>query len=315
MSSTATGSRFGVLGLHPLASGVVTTAAGADPWAIPPLFAQLVDDTSLLQPRSVAPGVDAVVPRYLSARDGRYGGLVGQLVCPVSRLSSLVAELARSVPSRPVDLSLVVDTGLGAVPKALSTVFSRSSLLAARTVETAAPPDVDAVWLERVAEFVPEDVVAVVEPRRPVGGHPDGTAAWLDAVRRVADHGCAPKLRCGGPRMSDVPSVAEVEAFVRVVVQAGRGFTTLGLRHLVRVEDASGPGQHGILNLLVAVARALGGGDVRAALESTDGAGLAAEISGLSERAVKGVRELLSRCGADPEPIPAAHFAGLGLFA
>jgi hypothetical protein len=291
----------------------VTTAAGADPWAIPPLFAQLVDDTSLLQPKSVAPGVDAVVSRYLSARDGRYGGLVGQLVCPVSRLSALVAELARSVPSRPVEVSLVVDTGLGAVPKALSTVFSRSSLLTPRTVETAAPPDVDAIWLERVSEFVPEDVVAVVEPRRPTVAEPVGTGAWLDAVRRVAEHGCAPKLRCGGPRASDVPSIVDIEQFVAVVVETGRGFTTLGLRQVVRTDDGTAPAQHGILNLLVAVARAVAGGDMRAALESTDGAALATEISGLSERAVKGVRGLLSRCGADPEPVPAAQLAGLGL--
>jgi hypothetical protein len=298
---------------HPLASGTVTTAAGADPWAIPPLFAQLVDDTSLLQPRSVAPGVDAVVSRYLSARDGRYGGLVGQLVCPVSRLPALVQELARSVPSRPVDVSLVVDTGLGAVPKALSTVFSRSSLLTPRTVETAAPPDVDAVWLERVSEFVPEDVVAVVEPRRPAGTEPADISAWLGAVRRVAEHGCAPKLRCGGPRVSDVPSVAEVQEFLHVVVDTGRPFTTLGLRQVVR--DHDDPPRHGILNLLVGVARALSGGDVRAALESTDGAALAEELTGLSERAVKGVRGLLSRCGADPEPVPASQLAGLGLLA
>ncbi|WP_219416627.1 hypothetical protein [Pseudonocardia nigra] len=291
----------------------MTTAAGADPWAIPPLFAQLVDDTSLLQPRSAAPGVDVVVARYLSARDGRYGGLVGQLVCPVSRLSSLVAELARSVPSRPVEVSLVVDTGLGAVPKALSTVFSRSSLLTPRTIETAAPPDVDAVWLERVSEFVPEDVVAVVEPRRPAAAEPEDRDMWLDAVRRVAEHGCAPKLRCGGPRVSDVPSTADVEEFVRVVVDAGRGFTTLGLRQVVRTENGNGTAQHGILNLLVAVARALGDGDVRGAIESTDGAALAGEIGDLSERAVKGIRGLLSRCGADQEPVPATELVDLGL--
>jgi hypothetical protein len=292
----------------------VTTAAGADPWAIPPLFAQLVDDTSLLQPRSVAPGVDAVVARYLSARDGRYGGLVGQLVCPVSRLPALVQELARSVPSRPVDVSLVVDTGLGAVPKALSTVFSRSSLLTPRTVETAAPPDVDAVWLERVSEFVPEDVVAVVEPRRPAGTTAEDMSAWLAAVRCVAEHGCAPKLRCGGPRASDVPSVTEVEEFLRVVVDAGHPFTTLGLRQVVRNTDDDPP-RHGILNVLVGVARALAGDDVRGALESSDGAALAAEVGGLSERTVKGVRGLLSRCGVDPEPVPATQLAGLGLLA
>lgn len=291
------------------------TTAGADPLAIPPMFAHLVDDTSLLQPRAVAPAVDAVVARYLGARDGRYGGLVGHLVCPVSRLPALVAELARAAPSRPVEVALVVDTGLGAVPKALSTVLSRSGLLTPRTIETAAPPDVDAVWLERVAEFVPEDVVAVVEPLRPQGEDAAGTAAWLDAVRRVADNGCAPKLRCGGPRASDVPPVADVEAFVRVAVKAGRGFTTLGLREVVRTE---GSGQHGIVNLLVAVSRAMAGGDageVGDALRSTGGVALAREIVGMSEGSVTGVRGLLSRCGVDLEPVPAAQLAGLGLIA
>jgi hypothetical protein len=291
----------------------VTTVPGTESWAIPPLFAQLVDDTSLLQPRATAPGVDAVVSRYLGSRDGRYGGLVGQLVCPVSRLSAVVTELARSVPARPVDLSLVVDTGLGAVPKALSTVFSRSSLLTPRTIETAGPPDVDDVWLERVSEFVPEDVVAVVEPRRPQAGDGPGTEAWLAAVRRVADHGCAPKLRCGGPRPSDVPSVADVEQFLRVAVDAGRAFTALGIRDVVRPAD--GPFRHGFLNLVVAVARALTGGQVAAALEISDGSVLAAEIKELSDAEVKGVRGMLSRCGVDLEPVPAAQLAGHGLLA
>ncbi|MFB9386314.1 hypothetical protein ACFFTK_24450 [Pseudonocardia petroleophila] len=283
--------------------------AGTEPWSIPPLFAQLVDDTGLLGPRDTHP-VESVVARYLAARDGAFSGLVGQLACPVSRLPELVKELARSAPARPVDLSLVVDTGLGSVPKALSTVLSRPALLAPRTVETAAPPDVDGVWLDRVAEFVPEDVVAVVEPRRPAHDDPGATDAWLDAVRRVADQGHAPKLRCGGPRPTDAPSTDDVERFVRVVASTGRGFTTLGLHEAVRVESPSAR-RHGIVNLLVAVARALGGGDVAAALRSTDGGALAAEIGEWSDRAVSGVRGLLSRCGADPAP--GSALAGLGL--
>jgi hypothetical protein len=288
------------------------TEAGADAWAIPPLFSRLVDDTSLLVPRAGATGVDAVVARYLEARDGPHGELVGQLSCPVSRLPALVTELVRAAPARPVDLSLVVDTGLGAVPKALSTVFSRATLLAPRTIETAAPPDVDAVWLERVSEFVPEDVVAVVEPRRPHADEDGLTDAWMEAVRRVAEHGCAPKLRCGGPRPSDVPSVAQVERFLRTAVDSGREFSTLGLRRVVRSADST---QHGILNLLVGVARALYGGDVGDALRSDDTAALTAELGRLSPEAVSGVRGRLSRCGVDPGPLPAAELAGLGLLA
>jgi hypothetical protein len=254
--------------------------------------------------------MDTVVAHHLAARDGRLGDLVGQLVCPVSRLPQLVKELARSGPARPVDVSLVVDTGLGAVPKALSTVFSRSSLLTPRTIETAAPVDVDAVWLERVAEFVPDDVVAVVEPMRPVGADEAGTVAWLDAVRRVAGHGCTPKLRCGGPRLSDVPAVDEVERFVRVVVEAKGAFVALGLALVSRVDG--GP-RHGVLNLLVALGRACSGGDVAAALAATDGGALAQEALALSPAEVKEVRALLGRCGTEPDPAPATELAGLGL--
>lgn len=286
----------------------------ADAWPVPPLFARLVDDTSLLQPRGTAPGTADVVARFLAARDGRYGGLVGQLVCPVSRLAELVTELARAAPARPVDVSMVVDTGLGAVPKALSTVFSRSGLLTPRTIETAAPPDVDGVWLDRVAEFVPEEVVAVVEPRRPVAPDPDGTALWLRAVRRVADQGYVPKLRCGGTLASEVPSAEDVEEFVRVVAGTGRRFTTSGLRRAVRPGNGvAGAGQHGILNLVVAVARALSGGDVQDALASSDGEALAKETVRFSEQRALGVRGLLDRCGVDPEPLPAVELIGLGV--
>jgi hypothetical protein len=293
--------------------GFVTTA-GAASWPIPPLFTRLVDDTSLLRPRGAGPGVDAVVDRYLAARQGRLGEFVGQLVCPVSRLPALVAELVKATPAQPVDLSLVVDTGLGGVPKALSTVLSRSSLLTPRTVETAAPPDVDAIWLERVAEFVPEDVVAVVEPRRPTDDDPKSTLVWLDAVRRVAEHGCAPKLRAGGVRASDVPPAADIEDFLKVVVATGRGFTVFGLRRVVRAESA-GLVQHGLLNLLVAVARAVSGSDVQGALLGTDGAELAGELRQLSVHHVDRVRGLLARCGADPEPAPLDQLADLGLLA
>lgn len=297
----------------------VPSGSSADPWPVRPLLATLVDDTSLLQPRATAPGVDAVVSRYLSARDGHYGGLVGRLVCPASQLPAVVTELARSSPSRPAELALVVDTGLGAVPKALSTVFSRSSLLTPSTVECAAPPDVDGVWLERVSEFVPEEVTAVVEPRRPVEDDPAGTKAWLTAVRRVAEHGCTPKLRMGGPRASDVPTVEDVHSFLEACLETGRGgVSAQGLDRIVRdrPESAGYRGRHGLLNLIVAVARMLGespSGTAREALDSIDGEGMARELDTLPAEAVARIRTVLPRCGVDPEPVPISDLVALGL--
>ncbi|GAA5169217.1 hypothetical protein GCM10023321_64410 [Pseudonocardia eucalypti] len=282
---------------------------------IPPLFAQLVDDTSLLLPRPTAPAMGQVVARYLEARGSDYGGLTGQLVCPVSRLSELVTELVKAGPKEPVDVSLVVDTGLGAVPKALSLALSRDLLLTPRTVETAAPPDVDPIWLERVSEFVPEDVLPVVEPRRPLNGDAEDTAVWLDAVRRVAEHGCTPKLRCGGPRPSDVPTEDQIAEFLIAADSAPEGFTTsLGLTSVSRREDPeTGLVEHGLLNMLVAVARALVNGDVQSALRETNADALAKELGKLSEAAGGAVRGLLARCGRGPEPAPGAELAGLGL--
>ncbi|HEY2099549.1 MAG: hypothetical protein QOI50_6608 [Pseudonocardiales bacterium] len=278
---------------------------------IPALFAHLVDDTTLLLPRQLIPPVHDVLSRYLKTRDGHYGGMAGQLVCPVSRLPEVVSQLAKLSPSEPVDISLVVDTGLGSVPKALSLVLSRDSLLTPCTVETAAPPDVDSTWLERVSEFVPEDVLPVVEPRRPLEGD---TAQWLDAVRRVSEHGCTPKLRCGGPRLSDVPSVDEVADFVAAADGAPAGFTTsLGVPHAVRRDDGNGRADHGMLNLLVGVARALVNGDVRGALSETDPKVLVREVARLSEAAGGAVRGLLARCGSGPAEEPAAELANLGL--
>jgi hypothetical protein len=288
---------------------------------VPPLFARLVDDTSLVGPRSDVPPVAEVVHDYLSARSGIYGGLVGQLVCPVSRLPELVTELARRSPIDPVDLSLVVDTGLSAVPKALSLVLSREHLVTARTVETGAPNDIDAQWLERVSEFVPEDVLAVVEPRRPLSGD---TGPWLEAVRRVAGHGCTPKLRCGGPRPSDIPTLDQVSDFVAAADGAPSGFTaSVGLSNAVRRRAGTDGGdddgdddgvEHGLLNMVVAVARALMAGDVKAALAETDRDALIGEIGKLSDAGGRSVRGLLARCGCGSTSEAVAGLAGLGLF-
>jgi hypothetical protein len=278
--------------------------------SMPVLFAHLVDDVTLLGPKALVPAMAEVAKRYLAERDGAFGGLTGQLVCPVSRLPELVSELVKLSPADPVDVSLVVDTGLGALPKALSLVQSKEALLTPCTVETAAPPDVDSTWLERVSEFVPEDVLAVVEPRRPLSGD---TAEWLNAVRLVSAKGCTPKLRCGGPRPSDVPTVHEVADFLAVADGAPAGFTTsLGLTGLVRASTEA-RAEHGMLNLMVAAARALVGGDVRAALAETDPSVLVGEVSKLSDPAGGAVRGLLARCGCGPASHPGAALAELGL--
>jgi hypothetical protein len=244
---------------------------------------------------------------HFETRGGEHAGVLGVFLCQASRLPELITELIKIKPKKPLPFSLIIDTGLGGVPKAISIVESRNELLDLRMVEMPAPSDVDEVWLERVSEFVPEDVIRVVEPRRGVG--------WLDGVRKVIEHGSRPKIRCGGLSSENFPSVDEVADFLAVV----SGFTgasfkaTNSLHRAVRHTEESGVVCHGFLNLLVASARCLSGGDVRAALESTDGEALAKESRALSDEAAKSVRELFACYAAASFDEPVADLGELGL--
>jgi len=276
------------------------------PRGIPPLFARLVDDAALFPPGSAT--MPDAIRDHLAARSSDRAGVLGLFLCPASRLPELITELIKVKPVKPIALSLVIDTGLGGVPKALSIVESRSELLALRMVEMPAPSDVDDVWLERVSEFVPEDVVRVIEPRR---GGPD----WLEGIRRVVEHGSWPKLRCGGQSRESFPSVTEVADFLDVIHQGEASFkATAGLHNAVRHTDAeTGFTHYGFLNLLVATSRALDGGDVHAALKSTEATALAQEAARLSDQAAHAVRGVFASYGSCSLTDPVHDLRELGL--
>lgn len=275
-----------------------------------PLLSHLVDDAALFPPGN-ATMADAV-RGHLAARAGRHGHLLGFFLCPASRLPELIVELVKTKPAEPVQLSLVVNNGLGGVPKAVSTVEGRRNLLQLRMVEMPAPSDVDATWLERVSEFVPEDVIRVVEPRRP---RPVGLDGWLDGVRRVARHGCWPKLRCGGLQAGAFPDIEVVAQFLAAVCAEGVPFkATAGLHRAVRHhDDGTGFTHHGFLNLLVAVARTLAGRDAPGALASTDSAALVAESVALPLSSARAVRQVFASYGSCSFSEPVADLEELGL--
>lgn len=309
----------------PLVS-TVPQAGGAPVDGVPPLLARILDDAALVSPGPRREMTDAV-GAYLAARAGEHGALLGSLVVPVSRLQEFVADLVKRRPPEPLPIALSVDTGLGGVPKALSLTSARAALLATGTVEMPAPHDVDSVWLERVTEFVPEDVVAVVEPRRP---DVDGSDDWIDGVKRVVGHGCRPKLRCGGDRAGAFPGVTDVSRFLAVVAASGRSFTaSIGLQSAVRHTDpGTGFAHHGWLNLLVAVTRALQAvpespstevdpadlvEGVRDALDATDAAALAGEVAAVDETTARRVRAHLSSFGSTAPADQGAEMSRLGL--
>ncbi len=276
---------------------------------MPSLLARLIDDAALFPPGNAT--VPDAVRLHLAGRSSDHADVVGLFLCPASRLPELITELIKVKPAKPVELSLVIDTGLGGVPKALSIVESRAELLALRMVEMPAPADVDEVWLERVSEFVPEDVIRVVEPRR-------GGAEWLQGIQRVIEHGSWPKLRCGGVSEQNFPSIDEVSEFLAVINAGGASFkATAGLHNAVRhTAEDTGFTHHGFLNLLMATARLLAGADaadVHDALASTDGKALAQEAQNLTEHEALSVRGVFASYGSCSLTDPVADLEELGL--
>jgi hypothetical protein len=276
---------------------------------VPSLLARLIDDAALFPPCNAT--VPDAVRLHLAGRSSDFSDVVGLFLCPASRLPELITELIKVKPGKPVELSLVIDTGLGGVPKALSIVESRAELLALRMVEMPAPSDVDEVWLERVSEFVPEDVIRVIEPRR-------GGADWLNGIQRVIEHGSWPKIRCGGVSEENFPSVTEIIDFLAVINNGGASFkATAGLHNAVRHTAAdTGFTHHGFLNMLLATARLLAGGsteDVRAALESTDGKAMAEEAQNLTEHEALSVRGVFASYGSCSLTDPVKDLEELGL--
>lgn len=284
-----------VLDLHP-----------PSPSSVPLLLARLVDDAALFPPSGTS--VAETVKSHLSARRAPYAGLIGFLLCPISRLGAVVSALRKARPARPVALSLVADTGLGGLPKAVSTALDNTKLLDLRMIEVPAPSDVDSTWLVQLTEFVPDDVVRVVEPRR---GRPE----WLAGVRRVAEAGCWPKLRCGGASAESIPSIEEVADFLAIATGTGIPFkATAGLHHAVRHHDEStGLTHHGLLNMLVGAAHAVTGSSAHDALRCTDAAALVAEVSALSMETSRGVREVFACYGSASLTTPVAELVRLGL--
>ncbi|MGH4015003.1 MAG: hypothetical protein ACRDSL_14015 [Pseudonocardiaceae bacterium] len=280
----------------------------SEPRGVPPLLAHLVDDGALFPPSRAS--MDDAVRMHLAARSEAYAWVVGFFLCPTSRLPELVTQLRKRPPDQPVTLSLVADTGLGGLPKAISLASDNGQLVDVRMIEVPAPSDVDANWLVQLTEFVPDDVVRVVEPRR---GRPE----WLTGVRRVAEAGCWPKLRCGGKSTESFPTVDEVAEFLAIATGTGRSFkATAGLHHSVRHHDeATGLTHHGLLNMLVGSARAVSGASVHEALRCTDARVLAAEARALSEDDARGVREVFACFGSASLTEPVADLIRLGLLA
>ena len=271
----------------------------------PILFRHLIDDAALFPPGN-AP-MEVAVPAHLALRTGPLAALVGPFLCPASRVPELVAVLPAD---RFLEIGLIVDTGLDTVTDALGATQADARL---RTVmvEAPIPPGSDlpagaARAIEQVEHAAPDARLYVELPR---------TAGWAEALDVLARAGRGAKLRTGGLAAELFPSDAELAAFILACRDRAVPFKcTAGLHHAVRYTDpATGFRHHGVLNILVATARAVTGGAVEEALAELRPDVLAAEAAALSPATATAARALFASYGSCSVDEPVADLRGLGL--
>ncbi|GAA1242987.1 hypothetical protein GCM10009665_37200 [Kitasatospora nipponensis] len=204
-------------------------------------FHGLFDDAAVFPPGDL-PLLQAV-PAHQGHRSAWYAPFVGSFVCPADRSGEVDA---------PLELSLTLPQGPCGLPEVLHAWQQRppGRLVA---VEVALPPSVlVAEALAALDAQLPDGATGYVEVPRD-----ERRSAVLDALAGTRYRA---KFRTGGLVPQAHPDEAELAHSVLAAVRRELPFKcTAGLHHAVRHTDGTLE-QHGFLNLLLATAAALHGG-------------------------------------------------------
>jgi hypothetical protein len=221
---------------------------------VPPLFAGLVDDASLLPPSPT--GVAEAVAKHDEHRAGWFAGLLGPLLVPASLIGADL--IARDVP-----VALVGDVSVGALPIAVDKLRAAGGLvmhIEAAVARRGEDPQPGLAALRALAEG---DENLVVYAEIPLSW---GLLGALDTVTeaRAAGLRMAPKFRVGGLAAELFPTPVELAAVLCACRDRELPFRlAAGLRHAIRHTDPeTGFTHHGFLNVLTAAISAHDGGEV-----------------------------------------------------
>jgi hypothetical protein len=235
---------------------------------IPVLLTGLVDDAAVFPPGS-APVPEAVTA-HRTHREAWYADLIGPLLLPASGLGAAAAVLE---PGERLAIGVVGDTGLDGLAAAVDGADPR---LAVRQVEIAVA--------KRGEDPQPglRRLLTLVGGWPGISGYAEIPLTWgllsaLDTVAeaRAGGTAVAPKFRTGGLAAELFPTPVELAAVICACRDRELPFKlTAGLHHALRRTDPeTGFHHHGFLNVLVATAAAVDGGEVAEVAEvlgSTD---------------------------------------------
>jgi hypothetical protein len=221
---------------------------------VPPLFAGLVDDASLLPPGIT--GFPEALAAHLEHRRTWYSGLVSALLVPSS-------QAADEISPRGLAVGVVNDAAIGTLPAAIAKLRAAGAdvgCVEAAVARRGEDPQPGLGALGALAAEAPDlDVYAEI----PLSW---GLLAGLDTVAAQRADGLriAPKFRVGGLAAELFPTPVELAAVICACRDRDLPFKlAAGMRHALRHTDPeTGFTHHGFLNVLVAAAAASDGGEV-----------------------------------------------------
>ncbi|MBG0568938.1 hypothetical protein [Actinoplanes aureus] len=226
---------------------------------VPPLYAGLVDDASLLPPSPI--GLTDGVAKYQEHAASWYSELLGSLLVP--------ASVVGTEPVPAIEAGLIGDVPAAALPvtveklRAAGLVIEHVEAAVARRGEDPQP------GLDALRSFAAAERGLRFFAEIPLSW---GLLAALDSVAeaRAAGLSIAPKFRVGGLAAELFPTPVELAAVICACRDRQLPFKlAAGLRHATRHTDPeTGFTHHGFLNVLVAALQAASGGEVAEVAEA-----------------------------------------------
>ncbi|MEV6600552.1 hypothetical protein AB0M36_27440 [Actinoplanes sp. NPDC051346] len=221
---------------------------------VPPLFAALVDDASMLPP--AMGGVIESVAAHRKHCAAGYAPLVGALLVPASFVDLEVSPQGLSV-------AVVNDAAIAALPVAIAKLRAAGASVAQAEALVARRGEDPQPGLGALRELATREPDLRVYAEIPLSW---GLLAALDTVAAARAEGVAiyPKFRVGGLAAELFPTPVELAAVICACRDRDLPFKlAAGLRHALRHTDPeTGFTHHGFLNVLVASALAVDGGEV-----------------------------------------------------
>jgi hypothetical protein len=216
-------------------------------------------------------------------RERRALPLLGAFICSLPRWGELQETL---IAGSALPVALTLPGGAGDLPAAIALAHAEPRVkLAALEVPASAE------GLAALIHAADRRVLTYVE------------LPWAEVttttVAALAGAGLRLKIRTGGVAASAFPDERQLAGVLETAVRGGLPFKlTAGLHDPVRHTDlTTGFEHHGYLNVLLATARALDGGDVVAALADRDGAQVASAVAGIDDSLAERIRRHFTSFG------------------